>query len=541
MDPYFINGLLEHWSHSVRTLTSPASPPIFLPAPRTLGYSHGLVLFAGVYVPLRLALHPFVAYTATIFLVILTGLLCLYVLLRQLGVSFVEAFALTAMFGTSANVMNKSTAIWTQRASVFLIPPILLLALAALRARDTRVGITLAAVSGFLGTAMYTQDFYTAHFAVFMALPFVVVAWVDRAGSRLPAWLWNGQTRIGRFAAGLGAVALIAAAELLMYGGGETRIAGVRVAARDWRRPAIVALAAAVVVLWPRRSFLAVHARRAAASARLAALVGGAALGAAMFVWIYWDPMRELRTFPAEQVWNALPLRDPYPSVRPFVFAGIVAALAWLPGLGLDRIGRRRAVWLLLSSVFVWFVPLKFGNVALWTIVIARLPGFAVIRDPKRIIYLYELAVVIATALIMTRAPRLYRGIVIAACAGVMLVSARPEQFDFARPRSVFRRWVMAPIEIDPSCRSFFIEGASAEYMSRSPHMWTLYGIDAMFIALHTSIPTLNGYSAWVPPGWELMNPQEPTYPGRVQQWIDRNRLTGVCRLDIDARQMRPR
>jgi hypothetical protein len=60
-----------------------------------------------------------------------------------------------------------------------------------------------------------------------------------------------------------------------------------------------------------------------------------------------------------------------------------------------------------------------------------------------------------------------------------------------------------------------------------------------MFIALQQGLPTLNGYSAWGPQGWELANPQEPTYPGRVREWIQRNNLKDVCELDIESRTMR--
>ena len=49
IDPYFINALLEHWYRAVGSLSDPASPPMFFPAARTLGYSHGLIL----YVPLQ--------------------------------------------------------------------------------------------------------------------------------------------------------------------------------------------------------------------------------------------------------------------------------------------------------------------------------------------------------------------------------------------------------------------------------------------------------------------------------------------------------
>ena len=72
------------------------------------------------------------------------------------------------------------------------------------------------------------------------------------------------------------------------------------------------------------------------------------------------------------------------------------------------------------------------------------------------------------------------------------------------RPNEVHARWVEAPIDIDPSCQSFFINAASEEYRSRSSYTVALYSIDAMFISLRHAMPTLNGFSAWGPGGWEL-------------------------------------
>jgi hypothetical protein len=166
-----------------------------------------------------------------------------------------------------------------------------------------------------------------------------------------------------------------------------------------------------------------------------------------------------------------------------------------------------------------------------------------VIRDPKRIIYLYELAVVLAMAGLLRRLPiASAHRISIAMVVLVLLVTDRSNEiFEYARPIDEFDRRVAASIDIDPSCKSFFIKGASRQYMSRSDHMWSLYGLDSMFVALNHSIPTLNGYSAWVPQGWELQNPQEATYPNRVRRWIEANDLRNVCEFDIEARTMRPR
>jgi len=68
----------------------------------------------------------------------------------------------------------------------------------------------------------------------------------------------------------------------------------------------------------------------------------------------------------------------------------------------------------------------------------------------------------------------------------------------------------------------------------------TSYGVDAVFIALEHSIPTLNGYSAWNPDGWSLSDPPHPWYPAAVRAWVEANHLDGVCQLDIDARRMTP-
>ena len=106
------------------------------------------------------------------------------------------------------------------------------------------------------------------------------------------------------------------------------------------------------------------------------------------------------------------------------------------------------------------------------------------------------------------------------------------------RSNESYDRWVAAPIAVDPSCKSFFIRRASPAYEARSADLTPMYAIDAMFVALRTSIPTLNGYSAWDPGGWALRDPSFRGYAEGVRQWVDGHRLTGVCELDMDRRTM---
>ena len=488
VDPYFINYLLEHWVTSLPRLADPSSPPMYFPTPGTLGYSHALMLFVPFYAVPRLFFHPFIAYNLCILLVLSVGTWCLYAILRRFaGLDFFTSLLLTAFFATSENVINGLTGIWTQRASVFLIPPIVLMALTAARLSHGRLRSALAGLTGLLTILLFTHDFYT------------------------------------------GMLALLVTA-LCVAGGLVTHGPQLRRAAIDfWQTN--------------RRDVFAAGA--------------GMVVGLFIFLFIHLDAYRTHPHFPEQELLSHLVVVDSgkwqstadamwnllhYASVRTFGLALLVAGLAWVPYFGIPREDRQYGLWFLCVSLLVLVIPLRWHNFSVWRAFFEPLPGFGAIRDPKRIAYLYELGAVFVAALFVMRVPKTSPLRVIVPCLVLLLLAAdwNRERFDFNRPREPFDRWVAAPIAADPSCRSFFIKGASAGYMSRSFHMWSLYNIDAAFIALERRIPTLNGYSAWAPEGWGLANPQEADYQQRVDRWIDSHRLGGVCALDIEDRTMRP-
>ena len=558
MDPYFINALLEHWHRSIGRFTDPASPPMFHPVQGTLGYSHGLILYAPFYVPLRQILHPFIAYNLTVLLVMATGTICLYLINRRsLGLSFVESLVLSVFFLTSPNVTHGPVSVWSQRASVFLIPPILFLGTTAARMTDGVLRWTVAAASGLLAALLYTQDFYTAHLALLIVALFAPAAFfAERSFRRRIARAWQAESTAAMLAL---AVAVLAAAwtwRLAVGGGGELQISGIRIRSNNWERPALLTIAVLAVFVWLR------GARRTLSELKrlpgwVAAFGGGAVAGFLVFLWVYFDAYRQHGGFPERDLLNQLipsnPARwrgpldliralDVYDSFRTFLLAAAAGCAAWLPRIGLD--GKARIYWtcFLLISAAVLLIPHLAGGFSVWVAIFAKLPGYGVIRDPKRIIYLYELAAVLAVAVAFTRVPprAAYRRIV--ALLALLLIVARPNnaKFETHRPIEVYRRWVAAPIAVDPACASFFIKGASAEYMARPGVKQMVYNIDAVFIALNLSIPTLNGYSAWAPPQWALHNPHHEEYQASVDRWISTHRLDNVCELDIDARTMKP-
>jgi hypothetical protein len=559
IDPYFINYLLEHWYHSLVTFSDPSSPPMYFPFPKTLGYSHGLILYAPFYVPIRPFFHPFQAYSLSLFVVMETGILCLYLIFRKFfALSFVESLLLSVFFFTSPNVVNGTVGVWSQRASVFLIPPILVILLASVGHRNGPPRPLLAAVSGFLATLLFAHDFYTAQFALFFVVPFLAAAlFIDSTPSvtqRISSF-WKDQRLSARIAI---ATALLASAwtcYLWMFGGGKVLVLGVKIASHDSRRPAVLALAC--VVVWATlRGGRRIRADLSEAPLWLRAFVGGAIAGSAVFLWIYLPAYLEQRSFPEQDLLNALAVRDPsrwtsplaavrdlaaYSTLRSFKLITVLAIMAWVPWFAVDRRIRLYCLWAVAISLVVLVIPLRVGDVSIWLLFFRNVPGFSVIRDPTRIIYLFELAVVLAAGLFLTR---FRRNPVWRVCISVLLVffittDHNKDVLGYDRRVEVYRRWVSAPIDIDAGCKSFFIKGASAQYMSRSPHMWALYNIDAMFVSLDNALPTLNGYSAWYPAEWNLLNPQETEYTDAVRRWILRYGLEGVCAFDIEARTMR--
>jgi hypothetical protein len=559
IDPYFINSLLEQWLYSVTHLTSPVSPPVFFPVRGTLGYSHSLVLYAPFYVVARLWLNPFVAYTITLIAIIAIGTACLYVVCRTfIGLTFGESLVFVAVFATSENVINGATGVWSQRASVFLIPPILLLGLWSTRCAHRRPRWLGLAATGALGASLFTHDIYTGLLTVIVTAPLLLgarllLSW-PRLGIRI-TW-WRRRALPMTVARRLVAAGALGATVLSLAIAWQHQYGDVR-----HRHPdRALAVAAIAVVLFElarggARDRVAIVDRSAVFDA--VATGAGVLAGSVLFLWLYSAAFWQHQGFPAQellehlrslepdrwrQVLTSPTMLVPYDSGRTVVMVFVLGAAAWLPWLGVPRRIRLSALWFMLVTVIWLAVPVRIGRIAVWSYVFETFPGFSAIRDPRRVQYPFELAAALGIGLFAAQLPRasVQRRSVVLFVLIVMLAKWNWERFDYERSIDLFRQFVEAPIAVDPSCRSFFIKRAeSATYLSRS-NGWQMYANDAAFIATRTSVPTLNGYSAWTPPDWHLFNPQDSDYLPGVAQWVSRNQLHHVCELDIERRSMTP-
>ena len=580
IDPYFINSLLEHWYHSLVTLSDPFAPLQFYPA-RTLGYSHGLILYAPFYVALRPFLHPFLAETGALALVLIVGSFCLFHLFRRrLGLSFVEAALLSAAFWSSKNVINATTGIWAQRASVFLIPTVACMGVAAARGAPTGWKVALAWFTGLTALLLFTQDFYSACLAlVVIALllagtPLFVPDEMGQAAKLLVDGLATPKTTAPppsqwwiAMAAVLGAGAVL----VWIHPVERIEIAGVRVSAHDYEHS--LWLAAAILAWYVSRRWHLVRRLIGGARAlvgspiarrlgdriarerwRLGAAALGAAMATAIFLGIYLGSFLEHPRFSSDEldhflkatnssVWtNPWPLAasSPFRTRRPFALVLAVCVAAWLPGSRVGRRAQRYAIWLFGAATLIYLIPWRSSGV--WKFVFAPWPGLGAIRDPIRIIESFDLAVVVVAALYLAghRSSSTLRVVVGAALIALLAFDWNDEAFGFQRSVAAFDAAVEAPITIDPSCRSFFLTSNASALARSSGNTTALYGGDGLFIATKYGIPALNGYSAWEPPGWRLRQPLDVDYLKGVEDWITMYDLRGVCALDLDGRTMVP-
>src|SRR4029079_15488073 len=148
------------------------------------------------------------------------------------------------------------------------------------------------------------------------------------------------------------------------------------------------------------------------------ALLSGAALGAAVFLWIYLPTYLEHPKFPEQDLLNQIRVRvssrwtgpiaalqdlGVYDTFRSFKLVFIVGILAGLPWVKIHKKTRGYALWAMAVTALVFVIPLRIDGFSIWMAFVRKVPGFSVIRDPTRIIFLYELAFILAAGFLLTR------------------------------------------------------------------------------------------------------------------------------------------
>ncbi|MDP9224020.1 MAG: hypothetical protein M3P18_09210, partial [Actinomycetota bacterium] len=282
-------------------------------------------------------------------------------------------------------------------ASVFLIPPILVIVLASTGRRDSRPRLILSAVSGLLATLLFTHDFYSAYFALFFVVFFFAAALLVEGRPSLTqkvSPIWREQGLPGRVAGVAAVLGTAWTCYVWKFGRGRMRVLGLKIASQDWHRPALIVLACIVVLAWLRGG-RRINVNLSVPRPWLRAFILGAIPGCAVFLWIYLPAYREHRGFPEQDLLNSLVVRDPsrwtnpfaavrapgaYSTLRSFKLVAVLAIVAWFPWLNVDRRIRLYCLWAVAVSLVVLLIPLKVDDFSIWLMFFRHLPGFSVIR-----------------------------------------------------------------------------------------------------------------------------------------------------------------
>ena len=187
------------------------------------------------------------------------------------------------------------------------------------------------------------------------------------------------------------------------------------------------------------------------------------------------------------------------------------------------------------APLLCWLLQVRFASVWLWRYVVTWVPAAALIRTPFRIQDACVMVALLALAGLFTRLtarPLRWR----TALAATLFVLLLAEQLSIgldARSTADVTAW-FAQVGTPPTaCRSFYVAPGAGPR-----RLWFEYQSEAMMLAQVVGLPTLNGNSSWYPPGWDVMrDTTAPGYLAGVAQWIAKNRLQHVCRLDASSAQ----
>jgi hypothetical protein len=194
----------------------------------------------------------------------------------------------------------------------------------------------------------------------------------------------------------------------------------------------------------------------------------------------------------------------------------------------------RAAVALAATALIAELLPMRTRYGTPWA-VIYHLPGAGAMRAIDRIALVAGLAAVLALTAAASEiwAHRVGLHSLTRAAVVVGLTLAVLEQVN-TTPNSVISRRVQTRLlssaaQAPRRCRAFYVidskNATLPDYESQ---------IDAMLISQNLGLPTVNGYTAYKPIGWDLSVVGSPDYAFTLRDWLQRESVrVPMCQLDL--------
>ena len=498
-DGEILIALVAHWDWVFAGAAGWADPSFFYPERGTLGYTDAVFLFGLAHA----ALHAMGFDIFNAFMVVMAALAgigffgFLRLARRHFGMARPAAAVGAALFAF-ANMISVGL-INAQIYCAMLLPLTCDIALTAWGERRPRRAVALAAAAGLLYGLIFLTAYQTAWFFTFLLLLcaalYPAVFGLARGRAMLCDVL-NKSRRLAGFAAGF---AVGAVPFLLLY--------------------------LPVLLSGRQRELAEVFSNSPDARDIINVTIGN---------WMWGDILRHagITGRPHRSVWET------HHGFTPAVFAMLLATTAML-------FARRRRTdqsaatdrWLLLlglAALVSWLVQLDYFGIRPWTAVWALVPGAGAIRYTFRSQFVANLfaSLVVARGLtwlwVLAREHRQKAALVVFAAFPLLF-----EQVNIDWPATISRRatnaWIDGVPALPPGCRVFYLV-PRVEPVDKPG--W-IHQADAMLLSQARGIPTVNGYSSWLPDHWSLKEPAKPGYAAAVHDWAQRNGVTdGLCGVE---------
>jgi hypothetical protein len=506
-DVRFVVFIHEHVYRWLNGRADFLSPPFFFNQTNTLGYSDAFILDQLIYAPLRvLGAEPLLVLSLIAIVLSAIAYSFLYLLLRRLDVSVTLASLSALIFTFSNNLYLKS---WHfQHFAVYYIPIITycgMVAIGELGRRPIRAYL-LGAFAGVLYGLLFSSGYYVAWFfglALLIFAPIVgFMAW-----PQVRAWWCLHPMRVF----GLGCVSSVGFVAALSL---------------------FAVIYAPVLALGAARNFdeFLHYAPQP---------IDIVNVGKNNLVWS--GLIRALHLIPDDELGFGELSTALTPLVQILLLAS--AILSYQPGFWAADARGRIFPAVVIASVSVcalfFVVTVQINHHSLFHLLYVVLPGASAIRVGYRAMVVANLFAVTAIALTFhqglrtlrewrTTRSRIWLGVLM-----TLLSLTVVEQVNLAQATRLSRkdeRELLSAVGDAPRrCLAFY--AASQEDVLPEDLQ-----VDAMMVAQAQNLPTLNGYSGFKPPGWDLGEPDAADYEQRVLRWaLDRNIVEGLCRLDIDS------
>jgi hypothetical protein len=498
----------EHWYRWLSGSVDWRSPTLFHPVKGALGYTDAQFLYLPPYAFFRwLGADMFVAMQLVAMVLTSLGYFSMYLLLRRhLKVRTLLAAAASVAFAFSNALALKQFHINTM--GIEFTPLIVLLfaeSVAAVRSRRRVRSVAFAAASGLLWALLFFTSFYMAWF---LGLALIAVT----------------------------AVLLVVDRELIL-----TVARLLRSDPRRWMNEAAGFAAGFAVGIVPSLMiYLPVMSESGGRS--FSEVLGFAPRPSDVFNLgpdsLLWGRITWPGTTPAEGVERAL-------AVSPLLVVSSLVALVILWSVRSRVSDSRRLRFLTglaVTAVAITLVSWRFGDWTMWQAIWKVVPGGKAIRAVDRVQFIVAFFWVIVWAGTMNeiwsllsatkrKAGSLGIGVVILLSGLVMVEQVNLKSLngiDHGERSRYFASIPAAPEE----CRSFYAIDPSGQYQGEQLPM------QAMLLSVQIGLPTVNGLSGTIPPGWNLWSPSDPRYPNAVRKWAETNGIgEGLCALDLSTKK----